>query len=322
MNFEESFKSNLFSVTPETFDQKAMELFEYQFETNLIYRAFSEKINKTPNQVHNVSEIPFLPIELFKNHEVKSGKWQPKLSFLSSGTTGLARSRHLVRDPNWYLSVAKRGFETFYGPLSEYTFLNLLPSYQSQKDSSLIYMVDYFMSQANQSSRYINSINSSDLIGTNKKLLLGVSYALLDIAESEEFSSENLLVMETGGMKGRRKEITREQLHGNLKTGFKQTQVHSEYGMTELFSQAYSKANGKFKFPTWCQVWTRDINDPLEPVEDGKTGGINIIDLANVDTCAFIETKDLGKKVDGEQFEVLGRYDNSDIRGCNLLTEI
>lgn len=248
------------------------------------------------------------------------------MEFISSATSGGSVSRHSVFKPDFYLQTATAIFERFYGPVENYHFLALLPSYLERKGSSLIFMIDHFISQDNSghSGFYLNNLKEltlkiNELKNSKKKTLLwGVSFALLDLAEKLEVDLSHALVMETGGMKGRRKEWVREELHAYLCKRFHVAEIHSEYGMTELFSQAYSKGNGYFLCPPWMKIVVRDINDPFEVLREGKTGAINVIDLANAHSCAFIETEDLGRS-QGANFEVLGRMDNSDIRGCNLL---
>lgn len=318
----ENFKRDVFLITEETFDGKALELFAYQYETNRLYQGYCKQLGRSPGSVGTITDIPFLPIAFFKSHHVQSGHWLPEKTFLSSGTTGSERSRHLVRDVSFYHKVARTMFESLYGPLAAYQILALLPSYQEQGNSSLISMVDHFIQHALPGSQYYLhqpvAIQEALADNTCKKLLIGVSYALLDLSERINVSNEKLLVMETGGMKGRRKELVRAELHEQVKKGIQTEAVHSEYGMTELTSQAYGP-NGAFTFPKWARVMVRDVNDPFAYLKPGKTGGINIIDLANIDSCAFIETKDLGQVLENGTFEVLGRFDNSDIRGCNLL---
>ncbi|MEM6807040.1 MAG: acyl transferase [Bacteroidota bacterium] len=321
MSFSDSFKKSLLSIEKDSFESHSLALFSYQFHSCPLYQHYCHLVGKRPSNVSRIQEIPFLPIAFFKNHAVKSGTWKEEKIFLSSGTTNSGRSKHYVKTLDFYFNVAKKAFEQFYGNLKEIKIHALLPSYQEQGDSSLIAMVDDFMSRSLPGSRYFlneyKNLNDELLASKEKKILLGVSYALLDYAATSPSKSENLIVMETGGMKGRRKEVIREDLHNELKDAFGVAAIHSEYGMTELFSQAYGE-NGFFKFPKWADVLIRDINDPFTYKENGETGGMNIIDLANVDSCAFIETKDLGRK-NSDSFEVLGRFDNSDVRGCNLM---
>lgn len=309
------------------FEQLAIQIFKHQFENNRVYRSFCDLLYKHPSEVKTILDIPFLPIQFFKTREVLSSKKPVKITFTSSGTTGSETSKHHVTDLSIYEQSFTKGFEHFYGKIEDYVVLGLLPSYLEREGSSLVYMVDSMIKTSNhpESGFYLN--NLSELKDTltkvdsegKKVLLIGVSFALLDLVETHQFNLKNTIVMETGGMKGRRKEIIRTELHNILKKGFGVAQIHSEYGMTELLSQAYSKGEGVFTCPPWMKVLTRDTEDALTIQESGKTGGLNIIDLANVNSCAFIATQDLGKtNLDGS-FEVIGRFDNSDIRGCNLM---
>ena len=309
------------------FEQLAIQIFKHQFENNRVYRSFCDLLFKHPSEVKTILDIPFLPIQFFKTREVLSSKKPVKITFTSSGTTGSETSKHHITDLSIYEQSFTKGFEHFYGKIEDYVVLGLLPSYLEREGSSLVYMVDSMIKTSNhpESGFYLN--NLSELKDTltkvdsegKKVLLIGVSFALLDLVETHQFNLKNTIVMETGGMKGRRKEIIRTELHNILKKGFGVAQIHSEYGMTELLSQAYSKGEGVFTCPPWMKVLTRDTEDALTIQESGKTGGLNIIDLANVNSCAFIATQDLGKtNLDGS-FEVIGRFDNSDIRGCNLM---
>ncbi|WP_425391810.1 acyl transferase [Ekhidna sp.] len=318
MSFAEEFKHTIFDINEKTFVDSSLKVFEYQYRHCNIYQEYCKYLNKNPKNVKKLTDIPFIPIEFFKNHAIKSGDWSASKIFKSSGTTETGRSKHYVRDESFYHSITTHTFEHSVNALEDLQIIALLPSYQEQGQSSLINMVDHFIHQSDPSSGYyLDSDIEQMLHKPGKKLIIGVSYALLDLVESKNIASGDSIIMETGGMKGRRKEITREDLHNRLKTGFNTDAIWSEYGMTELFSQAYGE-NGKFKFPSWAKCLIRDINDPFSYLENQSTGGINIIDLGNIDTCSFIETKDLGR-VDGNHFEVLGRFDNSDIRGCNLL---
>lgn len=309
------------------FEDLALQVFQYQHKYNTVYRSFCDLLYKNPSDVKSIEEIPFLPIQFFKSYEVICKNFQPEITFTSSGTTGQQTSKHLVLDKNVYEQSFLSAFKQFYGNVEEYVVLALLPSYIEREGSSLIYMVERLISLSNQieSGFYLHNIDelieTLTLLNTkNKKILLiGVSFALLDLVEQHSFSLNNTIVMETGGMKGRRKEITREELHSKLKKGFGVKNIHSEYGMTELLSQAYSYENGLFKCPNWMRVLTRDTEDALSLLNTNKTGGINVIDLANIHSCAFIATQDLGKVYEDKTFEVLGRFDNSDIRGCNLM---
>jgi hypothetical protein len=274
-----------------------------------------------------LEDIPFLPISFFKTKDVVSGVPVIKTIFTSSGTTGGEASKHFVSDLELYERSFRNGFEKFYGPIDAYCILALLPSYLEREGSSLIYMVNDLIKKSGHSSSgfYLNDLNGlrKTLLTLQKQqqqiLLIGVSFALLDMVEAQPMDLQNAIIMETGGMKGRRKELIREELHSLLKNGFGVDKIHSEYGMTELLSQAYSKGDGVFETPPWMKVMIRDTEDPFTYLTEGKTGGLNIIDLANVNSCAFIATQDLGKVYLNNTFEVLGRFDHSDIRGCNLM---
>ena len=277
--------------------------------------------------VKSITEIPFLPIQFFKSHEVISSTDPVQITFTSSGTTGTNTSRHLVTDLNYYEESFRLGFSQFYGNIEDYVVLALLPSYLEREGSSLIYMVEDLIERSNQpeSGFYLHNYDeltekliTLDDSGQNV-ILIGVTYALLDLIEQQNFQLKNTIIMETGGMKGKRKEIIREELHEILCKGFGVSKIHSEYGMTELLSQAYSLGDGVFECPPWMEILIRDTEDALSYVSEGKTGGINVIDLANFNSCSFIATQDLGKKNPNHSFEVLGRFDNSDIRGCNLM---
>ncbi|MDJ1479656.1 acyl transferase [Cytophagaceae bacterium YF14B1] len=321
-----SFKKSLFESF--RFEEKALELFRFQASANQIYRKYLEFLKIDPAKISSVNEIPFLPIEFFKAHTITSVQSQPAALFESSGTTGQIRSRHYVYDTSFYEKVAQYIFEQIYGSLAEFHVLALLPSYLERTGSSLVYMVEHFIRESHSSesgfflhdqSELVSKIDT--LVQQNKKvLLIGVTFALLDLAEhygGRDWS--RVIVMETGGMKGRREELLREEVHEILKQAFLLPKVHSEYGMTELLSQAYSFGNGVFQMPPTMRILIRDVNDPFSINANQRSGGINIIDLANVDSCAFIETKDIGIVHPDNTFQVLGRFDNSDIRGCNLL---
>lgn len=309
--------------TPADFEQVALNVFRYQLEHNEIYRAFAENIGRT--SAARLEDIPFLPIEFFKSHRVFSGKGKEEVIFKSSGTTASTRSIHYVKDTSLYERSFRKTYEQFIGPPSEQVILALLPNYLEQGESSLIYMVnDLIKATGNELSGFILG-NDSELksryeqaLRTGKKVVIfGVSYALIDLAE-EEIDLSQALIIETGGMKGRRKEITKEELHDIIIQGTGVSYVSSEYGMTELLSQAYSDKNGIFHCPNFMKVLIRDVNDPFSYVEENKTGGINVIDLVNLNSCSFIATQDLGKLSD-DGFSIMGRFDHSDIRGCNLL---
>ncbi|MFD1817322.1 Acyl-protein synthetase, LuxE [Pseudarcicella hirudinis] len=336
MNQAQLLKQRVLGLNASDFDQLALDIFHFQVQNNEVYRKYLHHLSIDPLQVKEVSEIPFLPIEFFKTQTILSGEVTPKVIFESSGTTGQNTSRHLVADPDFYLKVSEQIFEKFYGKLSDFHVLALLPSYLERNNSSLVYMVQHFIERSNSafSGFFLNDFESlidrlkkaSEQGGNSGILLIGVTFALLDLAESEfdlSFLENNkhLIVMETGGMKGRRKELLREEVHEILTKAFSVSHIHSEYGMTELLSQGYSFGEGIFQLSDSMRIILRDVNDPLTRLEKtGKTGGINVIDLANIDSCSFIETRDLGVfKPDGRQFSILGRFDNSDIRGCNLM---
>lgn len=313
--------------TTKEFHKAAMKVFRYQFQHNEVYQKYCLLVKRTPENVKHLTEIPFLPIEFFKSKEVLSSSDAIQTTFTSSGTTGQITSKHHVTDLSFYEASFRNAFSRFYGNVEDYVVLALLPSYLERDGSSLIYMVNDLIEGSNQpdSGFYLNDydalvtkLKKLDADGQNV-LLIGVTYALLDLIERYDFELKNTIVMETGGMKGKRKEMIREELHQLLKDGFGVPEIHSEYGMTELLSQAYSLGNGIFECPPWMDILVRDTEDPFNLVETGKTGGINVIDLANVNSCAFIATQDLGKKYENFSFEVLGRFDNSDIRGCNLM---
>jgi hypothetical protein len=326
MDFFNSFKNKLFLIKPQNFNQFALKLFKYQADHNPVYRDYIRFLGIESKNINNISNIPFLPIEFFKTHAIKTSGWHEKKIFRSSGTTGQELSLHYIEDLNFYLKVSQTIFEKFYGPLKQYHVFGLLPSYLERDDSSLIYMTDHFIktSGTELSGFYLYDydalVNNLKKVHNKNILLMGVTFALLDMAETHPVQLPNLIVMETGGMKGRRKELVREEVHSKLKVAFHCENIHSEYGMTELMSQAYSFGDGKFFTPPWMKVLIREINDPFKIDNRLSQGGINIIDLANVHSCAFIETKDLGRvNEDQNYFEPLGRFDNSDSRGCNLM---
>ena len=305
----------------------ALQVFRHQFKNNAIYRSFCDLLYIHSSDVKEIEEIPFLPIQFFKSHAVLSSTQAVQETFTSSGTTGSSVSKHMVTDLSWYTKSYTKGFEYFYGPIEEYTVLGLLPNYLERDGSSLIYMVDDFIKKSNKpaSGFYLNNLTelSKTLIALDKKgekvLLIGVTFALLDLIERQQFKLQNTIIMETGGMKGRRKEIIRNELHEILCAGFGVSKIHSEYGMTELLSQGYSSGDGVFDCPPWMKILARDTEDALTMVGTNKTGGLNVIDLANYNSCSFIATQDLGKVDNNGSFEVLGRFDHSDIRGCNLM---
>ena len=319
---------DIFNITSQKqFDKLALKVFRFQHENNKVYREFCDFLNTNPQHVKTIQQIPFLPIQFFKSHEVISSTDVIQEIFTSSGTTGMITSKHLVTDISIYEESFRNAFSEFYGNIEDYSVLALLPSYLERDGSSLIYMVNDLIERSNNehSGFYLNNYDdlirkliSLDSSGQNV-LLIGVTYALLDLIEKQNFNLKNTIIMETGGMKGKRKEMIREELHGNLTKGFGVENIHSEYGMTELLSQAYSFGKGIFECPNWMQILIRDTEDALSYVEYGKNGGINVIDLANINSCSFIATQDLGKKQSNNSFEILGRFENSDIRGCNLM---
>lgn len=323
-------KISIFNISTEReFNDLALEIFRYQYDCNPVYKQYSDIVCKDIKQIINYRQIPFLPVEFYKTQKILSGNDTVSIVFGSSGTTGQQRSFHYVTDLDLYEKNSITSFERNYGSIADYTILALLPSYIERQDSSLVWMCNLFISKSNNKQDngfYLN--NHGELLATLKRLvkvkdrkvlLIGISFALLCIAEKIKFPLENVIVMETGGMKGMRKEMLREELHEILCAKMGITSVHSEYGMTELLSQAYSQGKGVFRCPPWMKVLTRELNDPLAPSPVGKTGGINIIDLANVNSCSFIATQDIGKFYEDGTFEIIGRSDNSDIRGCNLL---
>lgn len=309
------------------FEAKALEVFQFQFQNNRVYRSFCDLLYVHPSDVNQIKDIPFLPIQFFKSHTILSGSHPIAKTFTSSGTTGAITSKHHITNLGVYEDSFLKGFTQFYGAIQDYTILALLPNYLEREGSSLVYMVSNLISKTNKqdSGFYLNNIKAlaaklMELEERGEKILLiGVSFALLDVIEHYKFQLKNTIVMETGGMKGRRKELIRSELHAILKEGFGVNYIHSEYGMTELLSQAYSKGDGIFECPKWMTVLVRDTEDPLSILPSETSGGLNIIDLANVNSCSFIATQDLGKVYENGFFEVIGRFDYSDIRGCNLM---
>ncbi len=333
MQFTKNFKNALFKITPSNFEEYAFQAFYFQASHNPVYRAYLSTLSIDKNQIKKLSEIPFLPIDFFKTHQVLSVHAPVETIFESSGTTSTQSSKHYLLDGNFYQNVAKTIFEANYGKLVDYQILALLPSYLERSNSSLVYMVKSFIESSKNTTQQEENFSgfylkhTQELVSRLKKLqekrqkaiLIGVTFALLDFAEHYPMDLSHLIIMETGGMKGRRKEMIREEVHQILKEAFHVKEIHSEYGMTELLSQAYAIKDGIFQCPPFMKVLLRDVNDPFEVGEHIKNGGINIIDLANIDSCTFIETKDLGTLIDHEHFKVLGRYDNADVRGCNLM---
>ena len=316
----------IFNVDYQNFDQIALEVFKFQYKNNTVYKSYCDLLKKTPSNVENISRIPFLPISFFKSHSVICTKKYDKV-FYSSGTTNDNISKHYVSDINIYEKSFLKNFMNNYGDPKEYVILGLLPNYMENENSSLIYMVNNLieLSKSNDSSFFLKEYDPiiekmKSLSRKNKTIILiGVSYALLDLTKNKNLNLENTIIIETGGMKGRRREMIKKELHETLKkrTGLKK--IHSEYGMTELLSQAYSKSDGIFSCPKWMKIFIRDINDPNFLYSSNKSGGINIIDLANVNSCSFIATEDMGSLHKNGGFEIIGRIDHSDTRGCNLL---
>ena len=320
--------NTIFNIKNQTeFEDLASQVFNFQFKNNKVYRSFCDLLYKHPSDVKTIEDIPFLPIEFFKTHQVLSSNNPIQATFRSSGTTGNSTSKHYVTDLKIYKQSFKKGFKKFYGDIKNYVVLALLPSYLERQGASLIYMVNdmILQSESKMSGFYFNNIlelkdTLIDLDSKGKKvLLIGVSFALLNLVETYQFNLKHTIVMETGGMKGRRKELIREELHKQLKDGFGVENIHSEYGMTELLSQGYSNGNGVFNCPNWMRILTRDTADASTILSKGKAGGINVIDLANINSCSFIATQDLGRVYKNGSFQVIGRFDNSDIRGCNLM---
>ncbi len=325
-----TFKKKIFNISPgNEFEEAALELFRFQSQHNKVYKRYLDLLGTNTDKISKVRDIPCLPVSLFKTHMIFTENGPAKLVFKSSGTGSMIPSCHYVADPELYKTSFKKCFELFYGTPDNYCILALLPSYLERSDSSLVYMVGELLKESShpKSGFYLDDLDSlasilSELDSNEESVfLMGVSFALLELVEKYTFTLKNTIVVETGGMKGKRKELTREELHSVLKSGFGVKTIHSEYGMTEILSQAYSVSEGKFFSPPWMNVMIRDAYDPFAYLEAGRNGGINIIDLANIDSCAFLETSDLGRILPDGGFEILGRFDNSDIRGCNLLAE-
>ena len=327
MNTFKSFSRTIYEVNDYTFTDIALEVFQYQARNNPLYSSYINTLKVDPVSIKRLEDIPFLPISFFKTHAIQTDHWTEETVFTSSGTTGSTASRHLVFDLPFYLENSRRCFEYHFGSLEKYHFLALLPSYLERTGSSLISMIAHFIEKSNsrESGFYlrehealiqkIHSLKNSD----RKIIVWGVSFALLDLAEQCPADLSECLIFETGGMKGRRREITRSELHEILGEKLNARQIFSEYGMTELLSQAYSTGGMAFKNPPFMKVLGRDLTDPLEKGLINETAGINVIDLANFHSISFIETQDLGKIYPNGTFEILGRMDNSDIRGCNLM---
>lgn len=323
--------ANIFNTDNFQFDEVALSVFQFQYTNNLVYKKFVDYLKIDPATIDSIEKIPFLPIEFYKNHSIIIENAVTEKIFESSGTTGQITSKHLVHDLNLYEKSFRLCFEQFYGNIDDYTILALLPSYLERDTSSLVYMVDDLIKKSNNknSGFYLNNleelakaVDSRKLaVGSlqKKTLLIGVTFALLDFAEQFPMDLSDVIIMETGGMKGRREELTREEVHAVLTKSFHIKTVHSEYGMTELLSQAYSTGNGIFETPKWMKILKRDIYNPLKVSANAGRGGLNVIDLANIYSCSFIATQDLVNIISETEFEVLGRIDNADIRGCNLM---
>ena len=322
-----SLSKRIFKISNEDeFNSIALEVFEFQYKNIPVYKKYVDLVKNQKKSINHYKEIPFLPINFFKTNNIIAKNSKIEKTFLSSGTGKISRSKHLVKDLELYEKSFNFGYKHFYSDPKDWTILALLPSYLEQGDSSLIYMVDNLIKKSeNPESNYINydlDVLRSLIFKLKNKnvLLIGVSYALLELSELDSFDLENWVVMETGGMKGKRKEMVRQELHQQLKKAFNVNAIHSEYGMTELLSQAYSKKNGLFKTPPWMKFIIRDFEDPYSLAKINSSGGVNIIDLANIYSCSFIETQDIGKEIEKDSFEILGRFDQSEVRGCNLIS--
>ncbi len=322
--------TDIFKINCESdFEKMALEVFQFQYINNAVYRRWVNALQIEPQNIHTSENIPFLPIEFFKTQPVIAYPSDEKEEalFISSSTTSQIPSKHYVRDLDIYRQSFMRCFTNFFGNLKDYCIIALLPGYLEREGSSLVYMCHHLIKQSEHSLSGFYLRNLDDLLATIEKLksqkqktmIIGVSYALLDLAETGIELNEDFTVMETGGMKGRRKEMLKEELHTVLKSAFNIGTIAGEYGMTELLSQAYALSDGKYSMPPWMQVRIRDINDPFAQRTNGKTGGVNVMDLANVYSCSFIATKDLGFKDESGFLNLRGRYDNSDLRGCNLM---
>jgi len=321
---------DIFGITNETiFTKYALEIYHMQATKCEVYREYHTALKIDHNTINTLQKIPFLPIEFFKSHKVIHDQQAEEIIFTSSGTTGTINSKHYVSDVSLYEKSFIKGFEKFYGKIEDCCILALLPNYYERTGSSLVYMVDDLIKKSNNknSGFYLQNLDELNamilhLEGTQQNtILIGVSFALLDLLQKNKYQLEHVRIMETGGMKGKRKELLKSELQKILCAGFGKDEIDSEYGMTELLSQAYSKASGIYDTVPWMKVLMRDVNDPFTILPIGYTGGINIIDLANYYSCSFIATQDLGRQLGNESFEILGRFDNSDIRGCNLLIE-
>jgi len=323
----DSLVNRIYDINEKDFDSVAIDLWRYQYDHNPLYQFYCNLLGANKLKVTSPGDIPFLPISFFRGHKIQTGHWHAEKIFKSSGTTGSVRSLHYIRDTSWYHHIALRSFEKSFGDPAIFSWIALLPTYSEREDSSLVHMVNYFMQQENQNgNRFFNDAGIElinilkELSAKNQKtILIGVSFALLNLFEKHEVPAwDELVIMETGGMKGRGPEITREELHDRIRSGNPDLNITSEYGMTELLSQAYL-VNEKFQPGPTMKVFTREISDPLNLLSAGQRGAINVIDLGNVDTCAFVATDDIGIVYGDGNFEVLGRVDLSDVRGCNLM---
>ncbi len=329
MNTFKSFETQLYKVNDKSFEDIALSVFRFQAANNPVYGSYISNLRLNVDKIHTVSDIPFLPISFFKTKAIKTGEWASETIFGSSGTTGSATSAHHVADLQFYLRHAVRCFEYFFGSIRDYHFLALLPSYLERTNSSLVAMIDHFIKQSESAHSGFYLHDTEKLLwdlqqlktGKKKVILWGVSFALLDLAEKQRPDLGHCIVFETGGMKGRRREITRDELHESLRDGLNARHIYSEYGMTEMLSQCYSKGEAQFYCPPWVRVIGRDTSDPFQKGLQNQTCGINVVDLANWHSISFIETEDIGKSFENGTFEVLGRLDNSEIRGCNLMVE-
>ena len=324
---EKQLEEKVFAITNEKqFSIIALDVYQFQFDNNLLYQDYCHAVGKLPQAVDQVTDIPFLPISFFKTHRIETTTFDPELVFKSSATTGTVTSSHYVKDARLYIKSFLKGFERVYGDIKQYCIIGLLPSYLEREDSSLVYMVDHLIKASGHqdSGFYLNEFEQLDLTlkrlrSLNQKMILiGVTYALMDFCNRYPQNMPNIILMETGGMKGRHREMTKAELYEHLKKKFGASAIHSEYGMTELLSQAYG-VDGKMNCPPWMKVLIRDETDPFTIYKNGSSGAINIIDLANLYSCSFIATDDMGRTNSDGSFEILGRLDYSDIRGCSLM---
>lgn len=328
-NSELKMDNIFFLKNKKEFDKIALKVFRFQYDNCETYRTYCDLLKIDKSQVKKIESIPFLPIQFFKSNKIVSNQEVVQQIFESSGTTGSQISKHFVTDIDIYNQSFRYGFSNFYGNIEDYCLLALLPNYLERENSSLVFMIKQLIEDSNHPDSGFYLDNYDDLISKiiklekegQQTLLIGVSYALLDLIEKQKFQLKNTIIMETGGMKGRRKEMVKEELHDVLKSGFGVENIHSEYGMTELLSQAYSFGRGIYECPPWMHVMIRDTSSPLTYLNQQQTGGINIIDLANINSCSFIATEDLGKKINNDQFQVLGRFSEAEIRGCNLMVQ-